>query len=208
MPKKGADGEGMEPKGASKVTMLLVAWRKGDHEALEELMERVYPELRRIAGHHIRREERGHTLQATALVNEAYMRLVDQTRVDWQDRTHFYAVASNMMRRILVDHARAKRANKRAGIHLSLHEQDALVPGPDVDVLALEEALTGLQAKYPFEAQVVELRYFGGLSIEEAAHHLGVGHATVERAWKLAKAWLFRHMSKGGSQPGGKADRA
>lgn len=187
-----------EPETRS-VTELLKLWRKGDAEAHSVLMEKVYPELKRIAGKHMARERQGHTLIPTALVNEAYLRLRGQKRADWKSRSHFLAVASFEMRRILIEHARARLARKRQAILVPMDGVGPRDSGIDVDVLALEDALRKLEATFPFESQVVQLRFFGGLTIEETAVHLEVSHATVERAWAFAKAWLYRRVS--GARP-------
>ncbi len=178
------------------VTQLLEKWGGGDESALAELMPVIYDELRRLADAYLRRERRDHTLQPTALVNEAYLKLVGQQRVRWQNRAHFYGVSAQLMRRILVDHARARQAQKRGGADytLSLEHVDPASDAPDLDLLAVHEALERLAAKDSQQARVVELRYFGGLSIEEAAEVIGVGHATVEREWTMARAWLRREL--------------
>jgi RNA polymerase sigma factor (TIGR02999 family) len=180
---------------------MLQAWGKGDAEAGERLMPLVYAELRRRAAQHLRGERRAHTLEPTALVNEAFVRLVDQEAA-WQNRDHFYAVASRMMRRVLVDHARARRRMKRdAGVRLSLSDVAAAQPAAqaEVDVLALNDALDELAVREPRQAQLVELRYFGGLSEAEAASALSVSRATATREWRLARAWLYRRIRKGTS---------
>ena len=178
------------------VTQLLEKWGEGDESALAELMPVIYSELRRLADAYLRRERRDHTLQPTALVNEAYLKLVGQQRVRWQNRAHFYGVSAQLMRRILVDHARARQAQKRGGAdyRLSLEHVDPASDSPDLDLLAVHEALERLAAKDSQQARVVELRFFGGLSIEEAAEVMGIGHATVEREWKMARAWLRREL--------------
>ena len=165
---------------------------------MERLVAAVYPELRAIAASYLRRERPGHTLQPTALVNEAYMRLVDQRRVTWQNRAHFFSVAASLMRRILVDHARAKRAEKRAGSYTRVTFDDARVPAAerDVDLVALDDALSDLAAKDPELARLVELRYFAGLTTKETAEVLGVSTSTVEREWVAARAWLYRALTK------------
>jgi RNA polymerase sigma-70 factor (ECF subfamily) len=183
------------PKG---VTQLLVDWSNGDQSALDRLMPVVYDELRRLAGNYLRRERAGHTLQPTALVNEAYMRLVDQRQARWQNRAQFFGVAAQLMRRILVDHARVRQAQKRGGSEqeqLSLSEAERLGEKPDIDLLALHEALNELALIDEQQARIVELRFFGGLTIEETAEVLGISHATVERDWTLARAWLRRELS-------------
>jgi RNA polymerase sigma factor (TIGR02999 family) len=181
------------------VTALLQAWGEGDADAGERLMPLVYAELRRRAAQQLRGERRAHTLEPTALVNEAFVRLVDQ-KAAWQNRGHFYAVASRMMRRVLVDHARARQRIKRdAGLRLSLSDVDAARPAvqAEVEVLALNEALDELAAREPRQARLVELRYFGGLSESEAASALSVSRATASREWSLARAWLYRRIRKG-----------
>jgi RNA polymerase sigma factor (TIGR02999 family) len=190
------------------VTALLRAWGRGEPAALDELLPLVYGELRRQAARQLRAQPEGHTLQATDLVHEAYLRLVDWDirRADWQDRSQFFAVAALAMRSVLVDHARARRAAKRGGgaQALTLGTADAAGAVADqssdsgLDVEALDEALTRLAAIDSRQARVVELRYFGGLSIEEAAEALGVSHATVEREWKTARLWLRRELGASG----------
>ena len=178
------------------VTQLLERWSGGDRAALDELMPLVYDELRRLAGNYLRRERPDHTLQPTALVNEAYMLMVDQRRARWQNRAQFVGVAAQMMRRILVDHARAVQAEKRGGrqFAVSLTEAEGFGESPDLDLLRVNEALERLAALDPDQARVVELRFFGGLTIEEAAEAMRVSHATVERDWKMARAWLRREL--------------
>jgi RNA polymerase sigma factor (TIGR02999 family) len=181
------------------VTALLQAWGRGEQTALDELLPLVYGELRRQAARHLRNQPVGHTLQATALVHEVYLRLVDRPNADWQSRAHFFGVAARAMRNILVDHARARRTVKRGGEprQLTLGAADALGDGAaesEVDVLALDEALARLAELDPRQAQVVELRYFAGSSIEETAHVLGISHATVEREWRTARLWLRREL--------------
>jgi RNA polymerase sigma factor (TIGR02999 family) len=179
------------------ITQLLIRWKSGDQAALEKLMPLVYEELRRLAGNYLRRERQDHTLQPTALVNEAYLRLVDQRNANWQNRAQFYGIAAQLMRRILVDHARVKHAEKRGGSRqerLSLSSAQELSAKPNLDVLALHEALEELASLDPQQARIVELKFFGGLSIEQTAEVLGVGHATVERDWKMARAWLRRKL--------------
>ncbi len=192
----------MVPPQQSDVTQLLVALNNGDKEALDKLLPLVYSELRRLADHYLRRERSDHTLQATALVHEAYLRLVDQN-VSWQNRAHFFGVAAEMMRRILVDHARSHQAAKRGsgGVKLSLDEAINLSDERAADLIALDEALTALAAFDPQKSRIVELRFFGGLSIEETARVLGIGSATVIRQWRTAKAWLYNEVSRGSQQP-------
>lgn len=181
----------MQP--AEAITELLIRWNAGDESALDKLMPLVESELRRLAGNYLRRERPGHTLQPTALVNEAYLKLVDQRDAKWQNRAHFYGIAAKLMRRILVDHARVKFAEKRGGAgqqRLSITSAQGLTATPDLDMLALHEALEELAQLDPQQERIVELKFFGGLSIDEVAEVLSIGHATVERDWKMARAWL------------------
>ncbi len=182
----------------SEITQLLVAWSDGRQDALHRLVPLVYDDLRRVAAGYMGREPAGHSLQPTALVHEAYVRLVDQRRVQWRNRAHFFGVAASMMRRILVDHARARRADKRGGDveHVTLAGDEAASDGPNnVDVLALHESLERLAKFDPQQERIVELRYFGGLTIEEAAAVVGISEATVVREWTIAKAWLRADLS-------------
>ena len=199
------------------VTQLLSQWRSGNERALGELTGLVYQELRNLAQRHLKRERQNHTIQRTALVHEAFVRLVNQQSVDWQSRAHFFALASNLMRRILVDHARARLASKRGGgaVAVSLDEIMAPldaettggagnIPEPqhfdgetDDDVAAIDEALTKLGGMDERQARIVEMRYFGGLTIEETAQALEISDATVKREWTLARAWLKRELSRG-----------
>jgi RNA polymerase sigma factor (TIGR02999 family) len=182
---------------ASEVTGLLIAWGKGEPQAAERLLPAIYDELHRQAARAMRRENVGHTLQATALVHEAYMRLVDQDRVEWRNRAHFFGIAAQLMRRILVDHARGRLADKRGGgaHHVTLSDVNAAADrGDDLDVLALHEALERLAALDAQQARVVELRYFGGMNIEETAEALDISPATVKREWAMARAWLRREL--------------
>ena len=178
------------------VTQLLERWGGGDRSALDELMPLVYDELRRLAGNYLRRERADHTLQPTALVNEAYLLMVDQRRARWQNRAQFIGVAAQMMRRILVDHARAHQAEKRGGQHftVSLSEADRFGDRPDVDLLRIHEALERLAAIDAQQARIVELKFFGGLTIEETAEAVSRSHTTVEKEWKMARAWLRHEM--------------
>ena len=180
-----------------EVTDLLRAWGEGDLGARDRLMTLVYGELRRRAAVHLRRERRDHTLQPTALVNEAYLRLVDQRSAAWQNRAHFFAIASRMMRRILVDRARAHRMAKRSGrwARVTLDDAARVAQPKDVDVLDLDAALTALAAFDERKSRVAELRFFGGLSLEEIGEALGLSMATVERDWQAARAWLFKTLS-------------
>jgi len=175
------------------VTRLLRAWGEGDAKAADRLMPLVYAELRKRAAAYLRRERPGHTLQPTALVHEAYLRMAGQDRAAWKNRAQFFGVAACMMRRILVDHARALNMAKRAGrlINVELQDDHAVVAAPGIDVLALDEALTRLAAFDARKTAVAELRFFSGLSVEETAQVLGVSVATVEREWQVARAWLY-----------------
>jgi RNA polymerase sigma factor (TIGR02999 family) len=182
----------------SDVTSLLVASSQGDQEALDKLLPLVYAELRRVAERYLHRERPDHTLQATALVHEAYIRLIDQD-VPWQNRAHFFGVAAEIMRRILIDHARKHRAAKRGsgGIKISLDDALDFTDERAAEMIALDDALKALAEFDPQKSRIVELRFFGGLSIEETAEVLGIGTATVIRQWKMAKAWLYNEVSKG-----------
>ena len=183
---------------APDVTQLLRNWRDGNRAALDELAPVVYDELRRLASSYMRRERSDHTLQSTALVNEAFLKLCDQREVEWKNRAHFFGIAAQMIRRILVDHARAHKAEKRgggAGV-LSLDEAIGVPERRDIEVLSLNDALEALQALDPKQARIVELRFFTGLSIEETAEVVGVSPATVKREWVAARAWLFREVSR------------
>ena len=182
----------------SEITQLLVAWSDGRQDALHRLVPLVYDDLRRVAAGYMVREAAGHSLQPTALLHEAYVRLVDQRHVQWRNRAHFFGVAASMMRRILVDHARARRADKRGGDveHVTLAGDEVAGDGPNnVDVLALHESLERLAKFDPQQERIVELRYFGGLTIEEAAAVVGISEATVVREWTIAKAWLRADLS-------------
>jgi RNA polymerase sigma factor (TIGR02999 family) len=185
-------------KSSTQITQLLLAWGQGDEAALERLMPLVYDELRKVAARHLRRQRPDHTLQTTALVNEAYLRLIDSSQVQWQNRAHFFAISAQLMRRILVDFARSRQNLKRGGDVERVSLDEALVVAPErgADLLALDDALTQLAALNSRQAQVVELRYFGGLSEEEAAEALKVSLRTVQRDWKLARLWLYRELSK------------
>jgi RNA polymerase sigma factor (TIGR02999 family) len=187
----------MTPPHTQEVTQLLAKLSSGDRTALDELLPLVYDELRRLADRYLRRERSDHTLQATALVNEAYLRLVDQN-VPWQNRAHFFGVAAEMMRRILVDHARSHQAQKRGsgGVKLSLDEAINMSDERAADLISLDEALNALAQFDPQKSRIVELRFFAGLSIEETAKVLGIGTATVIRQWRMAKAWLYHEVSK------------
>ena len=194
----------MEPAAHEPVTELLLRWRAGDQACLRQLIPLVEGELRRIAHRYMRMERRGHTLQTTALVNEAYLRLVDQAQVDWQNRAQFLGVAARLMRHILVDHARELRRGKRGGgAHvLPLDEGLVFSPAKSAALVALDDALNELAGFDPRKAQIVELRYFGGLSVEETADVLGVHPNTVIRDWSLARAWLKCELSPQGADAG------
>lgn len=191
-----------QPAGPSsrRVTELLVAWSGGDASAFDELVPLVHGELHRLARRQMRRERDGHTLQTTALVNEAYLRLIDVSRVRWQDRAHFFAMSARLMRRILVDHARSRRYLKRGGgaPRVTFDEGLAVSAEPAPDLVALDDALESLARIDRRKSQVVELRYFGGLSVEETAEALDVSPGTVMRDWRMAKAWLLREISAHG----------
>jgi len=185
----------------SDITQLLIAWGDGRREALDDLMPIVYADLRRMAAGHMRREAADHALQPTGLVHEAYVRLVDQKQVKWRNRAHFFGVAAGLMRRILVDHARRRRAGKRGGgwERVTLAGNEAATDGPkEIDVLALDEALERLAKFDPQQERIVELRYFGGLTIDETAEVVGISAATVVREWTIAKAWLRADLSRSG----------
>jgi RNA polymerase sigma-70 factor (ECF subfamily) len=185
------------------VSTLLRAWSDGDQRALAQLMPIVYDELRRLARHYMRRERAGHSLQTTALVNEAYMRLVDYRRMQWQDRAHFFAVSAQAMRRILVDHARRRNLKRGAGAeHVVLDAAAVICPDRSHDFVSLDDALNVLAELAARKARVVELRFFGGLNVDETAEILGVSSVTVMREWKSAKAWLYRELtSRNGNGP-------
>jgi RNA polymerase sigma factor (TIGR02999 family) len=180
------------------VSQLLERWSNGDDDALDRLMPLVYEELHRLAGAYLRRERKTHTLQPTALVNEAYLKLIDQRNAHWRNRAQFFGVAAQLMRRILIDHARAHQASKRGGpnYNVSLSEAYRFGEKPDLDLLALHEVLERLAKLDAPQGRIVELRFFGGLTIEETAEVMEISHATVEREWRIARAWLRRELSK------------
>lgn len=180
-----------------EITQLLLAWSDGQQAALDKLIPLVHDELHRIAKRYMNGERPGHTLQTTALVNEAYLRLIDSSRVHWQNRTHFFAIAAQLMRRILVDFARSRHNLKRGGQakQVSLDETLAVSPERGAEIIALDDALDALAALDMRQSQVVELRFFGGLSINETAEALKISEGTVRRDWSLAKAWLYRELS-------------
>lgn len=188
----------MRTHSPKEITRLLVAWGDGDQAALEELTTLVYDELHRLAHHYVSRERPGHTLQTTALVNEAYVRLIDWKNVRWQSRAHFFAVSAQLMRRILVDFARSRRYLKRGGgmTGLTLHEAALVSDDKGTNMVALDEALNSLAELDARQSRVVELRFFGGLSIDETAEVLKVSSGTVRRDWSLARAWLHRELRK------------
>jgi RNA polymerase sigma-70 factor (ECF subfamily) len=192
--------EGFGPSGMSdthEVTLLLAEWAKGNQKALDDLTPLVYRELRQLAAGYLRKERPGHTLQPTALVHEAYARLVDQTNPTWQSRSHFFGVAARLMRQILVDHARRKHAGKRAGVQVPFNEAVSFREERSRDLVALDSGLTELEKIDPRKCKVVELRYFGGLSMEEIAHTLEVSEITVRRDLRMAEAWLRQEMKNG-----------
>ncbi|HZS04309.1 MAG TPA: sigma-70 family RNA polymerase sigma factor [Blastocatellia bacterium] len=186
------------------VTRFLVDWSNGDRAALDKLLPLVNDELRRLARHYMRRENPGHTLQTSALVNEAYLRLIDQRQVQWQNRAHFFGIAAQLMRRILIDHARSHHYQKRGGgaLKVSLDEAAAVTEARAAELLAVDEALEKLTAMDARKGRIVELRFFGGLSLEETAEVLGISSPTVQREWRAARAWLHRMLV------GGKSDEA
>jgi RNA polymerase sigma factor (TIGR02999 family) len=188
---------------SAEITTLLNAWGSGDEAALGRLTERVYPELRLMARQYMKSERQGNTLQATALVHEVYLRLVDVTKVEWRQRAQFFAMAAQMMRRILVDAARARGAHKRGGgvLKVNLDETALLSSAQDQSILSLDEALTAFSQIAPRQAKVVELRYFGGLTEEEIVAALNISPRTVNRDWDLAKAWLLRKLGHRREQP-------
>jgi RNA polymerase sigma factor (TIGR02999 family) len=183
--------------GSVGLTELLVAWSRGSERARDQVFDVVYDELRRLAAAYLRREREAHSVPPTALVHEAYVRLVDQRQVQWQNRHHFFGIAAQAMRRILIDRARARRADKRAGGRddRPLEDGDAICELRGVDLLALDAALARLETLEPRVARLVELRFFAGLTVSEAAAVLGVSPATVKRDWSLARAWLHRELS-------------
>ena len=188
-----------EPDPPSGVTELLRRWNSGDREAMDRLMPIVYDELRRLAAGYLKGERPGHTLQPTALVHEAYLRLVRQDRVEWQNRAHFFGIAASMMRRVLVDHARLRQAEKRdaGGFRLTLQLGEAFEAARDPELIELDQALGRLERLDADQARVVELRFFGGLTVEETAVVLGISTATVKREWRTAKAFLRDEMASG-----------
>jgi RNA polymerase sigma factor (TIGR02999 family) len=184
------------------VTELLRNWSDGDKQAQEKLFQVVYNELHRQAARYLRNEQPGLSLQTTDLIHETYLRLIDQQHVDWQNRLHFFGISAQVMRRILVDHARSRQAAKRGGsaIRLPLEEAMVVLPEQDLDFVALDEALNRLAQMDPQQSQIVELRFFSGLSVEETAEVMSVSERTVKRDWNVAKAWLRRELGRGGRQ--------
>src|SRR5690349_755563 len=183
---------------SNEISRLLETWTEGDHASIQRLTSIVYEELRRLAHYYMHREHQGHTLQTTALVNEAYIRLVDYKRMRWQDRAHFFAVAAQVMRRILVDHARAHNIKRGRGVqHVTLDEVAIVAGDRTGDFVALDEALDELARLDPRKVQIIEMRFFGGLSAEETAEVLKVSPATVRRDWSIAKLWLYRELGGG-----------
>ena len=182
----------------NEVTQLLINWSNGDKDALDELIPLVRSELRRMARHYLARENPGHTLQTSALINEAYIRLIDQQKVQWQNRAHFFAVAARVMRHVLVDHARKRAYAKRGGgaRRVPLNEATARIDLRAAELTALDDALNTLATLDPRKSQIIELRFFGGLSIEETAEVMKISSPTVQREWRSAKAWLRRELSK------------
>lgn len=188
----------MHPQPSSPVTELLVRWRSGDDEALQVLMPLVYDEMRRLAHSYLRRERQDHTLQSTALVHEAYVRLTGNVLPQWQDRAHFFGIAAHLMRQILVEHARSRNTSKRGGDVVKLAIDGLNEPGqhPDLDIVALDDALNDLARIDSQQSRVVELRFFTGLSIEETAEVLGISVSTVKRDWNTARIWLYRELDR------------
>jgi RNA polymerase sigma factor (TIGR02999 family) len=181
---------------SDEVTQLLLRWQGGDRAALDRLLPLVYDQLHKLATRQLKRERQGHTLQPTAVVHETYLRLVDQRRANWQSRAQFFAVAAGMMRRVLVDHARSRRAAKRGGLqpHIAIEDVEAGIDPPSVDLVDLDDALGKLEQLDADQAKIVELRFFGGLTVEETAEVVRSSPATVKRDWHSAKAWLFREL--------------
>ncbi len=189
----------MSQTSAQDLTQMLIQLSEGRAQVVDDILPLIYDELRRLAGNYLRRERSDHTLQPTALVHEAYLKLIDQTQVKWQNRAHFFGIAANIMRRILVDYARQHRADKRGGAaeKLPLEEEILIVSeGKSAELLALDEAMENLAKIDEQKSKIVELRYFGGLSVEETAEVLGVSEVTVKRHWRMAKAWLYGQLSQ------------
>jgi len=188
----------MTKPSSEEITQMLLDWSHGDRTALDKLMPVVYDELRRLAHRYMRRERPDHTLQTTALVNEVYLRLIDQQHVNWKNRAHFFAICAKLMRRILVDYARSRQYAKREGEVRKVSLEEAAVVSKEraADLIAVDEALMSLEALDSRKSQIVELRFFGGLTIEETAEVLHASHATIEREWSTARAWLYREISR------------
>lgn len=186
----------MHLKPDHEITEMLAAWKEGDKAALEDILPLVNRELRKLAHAHMRKEAINHTLQTTALINEAYLKLIEQKNLQWQSRSHFFAIASKIMRRILLDHAKTRLRDKRGGgaIHVELEEAYNISIEKSTELIALDEALNRLAEVDPLKSQIVEMRHFGGMSVEESAEVLGVAPITVMRHWNLAKAWLHREI--------------
>jgi len=194
-----APGEAMNTS-KHEITLMLRQWGSGDREGSDKLMAAIYTELHRLAARRMRRESPGNTLQTTAVVHETYLRLIDQRQRDWKNRAHFFAIAAQLMRRVLIDHARNRRAAKRGdGLKISLDQVELAGEKNNLDVLAVDEALQKLAAVDPQQARIVELRFFGGLSVEETAQAAKISPATVKRDWSMAKAWLHREISRAAS---------
>ncbi len=185
---------------AENITQLLLKWSEGDQSALNQLMPMVYDELRQLARSYLRRHARNHTMQPTVLVNEVYLRLINQRQVTWENRAQFFGLASKLMRNLLVDYVRQRRAAKRGGgdynLSLTYADQAAQRPESEIDLIALDEALSRLATLSPQQSRIVELRFFGGLTIPETASAMGISHATVEREWSAARAWLYSQLRK------------
>ena len=183
----------------SNITELLASWREGNQEARDRVVDAVYGELRRLAHHHLRRERAGHTLQTTALAHDAYLQLVDQRKVQWQSRAHFFGIAAHLIRRILVEYARRRSAGKRGleAVRVPLDPELAASQPRDVTVVAIDDALNALSSVDPQQSRIVELRFFGGLTVEETASVLDISPRTVKREWRMARAWLHRELESG-----------
>jgi RNA polymerase sigma factor (TIGR02999 family) len=192
-------GSTMNPVPPAEITQLLVRSSQGDKAALDQLLPLVYQELRRLAHHQLQKERGNHSLQATALVHEAYLRLADQKEVDWENRYHFFAIAAQTMRRVLVDYARARQSDKRGGgaVQVSLTHAEDKAAAEVAEIISLDEALSRLAALAPRQSQIIELRYFGGLSVDETAAVLQVSPSTVHSDWRQARAWLYLQLSEG-----------
>jgi RNA polymerase sigma factor (TIGR02999 family) len=199
----------MSTPASSEITRLLVAWSDGDEQALERLAPLVQGELRRLANSYLRKESSGHILQTTALINEAYLRMIEWKDLKFDNRAHFFGLAAQLMRRALVDHARQRHARKRGGdaLRVTLDESFNLVYEREVDLIALDDALDGLAKIYPRKSRIVEMRFFGGLSTDEIAVALKISPRTVMREWSLAQAWLYRELRPGEQPSGGQSEQ-